>query len=128
MDFDARDMRRFAADLERAGAVAAAKARPVVAKGALNVKRDWQQALGESTHFKGVKQTPTYDTKVRGGGDSVEAEIGPRTAGKVPGDLVHIAHFGGARGGGGVADPQTFLDNEEGAFVRSLEDVLSDLP
>lgn len=112
------DFDKFAAELIASGAKVAAGSRAVVQKGALNVKNDWQEALGDSPSFKGVKGTPTFDTKVSA--DGIEAEIGPRTAGRQPGDLVSIAHFGGARGGGGVADPQTFLDAEAPKFEAAM--------
>jgi len=122
MDFDTSDLERFAAELERAPDRVEREIRPVVKKGALNIKTEWQRALGASKHFKGVKHTPSFDTEITR--DGVEAEIGPRTSGQVPGDLVSIAHFGGARGGGGVTDPQEFLDDEGPRFVKALGDIV----
>lgn len=112
------DFDKFAAELIASGAKVAAGSRAVIQKGALNVKNDWQEALGDSRSFKGVKSTPTFDTKVSA--DGFEAEIGPRTSGQVPGDLVSIAHFGGAHGGGGVSDPQEFLDTEAPKFEAAM--------
>ena len=117
--FDTSDLDAFAGELLKVGPEVAAGIRPVVQRGALQIKKDWQAALAESTHFKGVSHTPTYDTKMSG--DGAEAEIGPRTAGRVPGDLVSIAHFGGARGGGGITDPQEFLNEEAPRFEKALD-------
>lgn len=122
MNIDASDLDRFAEELERSSDVVDKGIRPVIQKGALNIKQEWQQALAASSHFKGVAHTPSFDTEVSG--DGVEAEIGPRTSGRVPGDLVSIAHFGGANGGGGVTDPQEFLANEAPKFEAALEAVV----
>lgn len=112
------DFDKFAAEITAAGVAVQLGVRAVVQKGALNVKTDWQADLAESRSFKGVKHTPTFDTNISPTG--VDAEIGPRTSGRQAGDLVSIAHFGGARGGGGVPDPQKHLDAEAPKFEAAM--------
>lgn len=97
--------------------------KPVVAKGALNVKTSMREQMEQSEHFAQVAPSITYDT--REGATWVEAEIGPKTAGQVVGDLAHLAYFGGAHGGGGtVRDPQVDLDEEEPKFAAGLSAAL----
>lgn len=122
--FDASEVRAFADELKTSGS-RTKSFRPMMMKAGMNVKRDWQEALGKSRSFKGVKSTPSFD--VESTADGLEVEVGPRTAGRVPGDLVSIAHFGGARGGGGVTDPQEFLDAEAPKFEKALQDVVDRL-
>ena len=104
--------------------------RPVVSKGALNVKTAMQKDLRESLYFKQVALAVNYETS--DDKDGVEAEIGPGTekvigGGKhrTPGNLAHLAYFGGARGGGGtVRDPQLAAEDEADAFEKFLGDAL----
>ena len=104
--------------------------RPVVSKGALNVKKAMQDDLRRSPHFKQVALAVNYETS--DDKDGIEAEIGPDTekvigGGKhrTPGNLANIAYFGGAHGGGGrVRDPQLALDDEADAFEKFLGDAL----
>lgn len=124
MSFDASEIRAFADEMERS-ASRTESIRPVLMKAGMNVKRDWQDALAGSPSFKGVKSTPSFD--VESSPDGMEVEVGPRTSGRVPGDLVSIAHFGGARGGGGVTDPQNFLDAEAPRFEDALQAVVERL-
>lgn len=135
MRIDASDFDDFARELERVAPEVAKGVRPVVQKGALNVKQDWNDAFRESTHFKGIAGSVNYDTKISV--DGVEAEIGP-DRGKFPGlagkpktrpaaPLAGIAHFGGARGGGGsIDDPQKFLDDEAPRFEKALNDLIDE--
>lgn len=126
---DTSDLDRLAADLERTPGEVAKDIRQVVSKGALNIKRDWQARLSESPSFKGVAGSVSYDLRATVGG--VEAEIGPdlerypglpgRPKQRPAAGLAHIAHFGGARGGGGtVPDPQDYADREAPRFEGAL--------
>jgi hypothetical protein len=59
----------------------------VISRGALNVKRQMQDELKGSPHFKGVAPAVSYDL------DGAEAVIGPEI-GKAAGSLAFIAAFG----------------------------------
>lgn len=133
MKMDAHEVRAFAIELEKSSADVQRDIRPVVQKGALNIKQAFNDSFRGSTHFKGISGSVTFDTKVTAGG--VEAEIGPdksRHPG-VPGPgttrpaapHANIAIFGGAYGGGGsVDDPTKHLDAEAPKFEKALGDVI----
>lgn len=135
IEIDASAFDTYAGDLQAAAHKVAEGLPGVVGKGALNVKNDWNKAFWGSTHFRGIGGTVTYDTRTTR--QFVEAEIGPdkqRYPG-LPGPpradraaaLANIAHFGGANGGGGtIADPQTFLDDEAPRFVKALGDLIGE--
>lgn len=124
MFIDASDAIAFAAKLAASPVAVRAGVQPVVAKGSLNIKNDWNAALSSSTHFRAATAgTVTYDVKPSLGG--VEAEIGPDKDRHPRAALANIAHFGGARGGGGtVADPQTFADKEAPKFESALGQII----
>lgn len=123
------DFDKFAAELIASGAKVAAGSRAVVQKGALNVKKDFNDSFRESKHFKGAAGSVTFDTKITA--DGIEAEIGPDkdrhwgTPGpgksRPAAPIANIAIFGGARGGGGsVDDPQKHLDAEAPKFEAAM--------
>lgn len=130
---DASDLEAFAAELTRSPEIVQEGVRPVVQKGALNIKSDFNDSFRESESFKGVAGSVNFDTAVTR--DGVEAEIGP-DRGRYPGlsgpakarpaaPLAGIAIFGGARGGGrSVPDPQKHLDAEESKFIAALDAVV----
>lgn len=91
--------------------------RPVVSKGALNVKQELQMDLASSTHFSGITFSVNYDIKADAGG--VEAQIGPDKS-KYGGALANVAIFGTSRGGGTVPDPSVALLNEADRFEDAL--------
>lgn len=80
----------LAASFVAAGKTVKAGAPKVISRGALNVKRQMQDELKGSPHFKGVAPAVTYDL------DGSEAEIGPEI-GKAGGSLAFIAAFGTSR-------------------------------
>lgn len=132
MNIDASALRAFEAELRRSPQIVREGVRPVIQKGALNVKNDFNASFRESRSFKGVAGSVSYDTKVTR--DGVEAEIGP-DKGRHPGasgppkakpaaPLANIAIFGGARGGGSVPDPQKHLDAEEPKLIKAMGDVI----
>lgn len=124
--FDISGLSELVADLESAADRVLAEVKPVVAKGAVNVKTAMRDDLASSTHFKQVARSVTYDT--RSGRDWVEAEIGPVTAGAVVGDLAHIVYFGGARGGGAtVRDPLLAALDEAPRFEKALSEAMGTL-
>lgn len=123
IDIDASDFDRFAGDLTRAVTEVSEGLPKVVGKGALNVKGEWNQAFRDSDSFKGIAGSVTYDTRTTA--QFVEALVGPDKDRHPRAALANIAHFGGANGGGGtVADPQTFLDNEAEGFTKALGDLI----
>lgn len=125
MEFDTSELDRLATELGQAPVEVAKGIAPVVRKGALNIKNQLRDEMGESTHFKQVVSSITYETHARG--DGHEAEIGAVTQGKVVGDLAHFAYFGGANGGGGtVKDPEGALKDEAPRFIEALEDLIRD--
>lgn len=122
ISFDASQITKLAADLTRSGQTLPQKVRPVVQKGAVNVKAAMREDFKGSTHFAQVARSITYDS--REGATFAEAEIGPVTAGQTVGDLAHIAYFGGSpSGGGSVRDPQEALDDEAPKFEKALLDL-----
>lgn len=117
---DVSELRTFATDLQRVPDKVQRGVRPVVSKGALNIKRQLASEMGGSTHFGQIKRAISYDIKVAG--DGVEAEIGPRKGS--PGSLANIAYFGGAGGGGTVPDPSGALAAESSKFESALSKLL----
>lgn len=135
MSFDASELARFAAELGKSGDGLCKDVNGVVFKGATNVKSAFNESLWGSKHFKGSGGSVDFDIEISS--NSITAEIGPNKS-RHPGvagpgktrpaaPLANIAIFGGARGGGSVADPQDHLDAEEAGFVRALGDVLDRL-
>lgn len=124
IDVDTSDFDRFGADLLAAAAGLVGRVRPVVAKGALNIKQAHRAEMARSTRFGHIARSITYDTRVTP--NEVSADIGPVVGGS--GSLAHIAYFGGARGGGGtVRDPQEAAAEEQLRFEAALSAVLGDL-
>jgi hypothetical protein len=80
----------LAASFTKAGQSIKKDARAVVSRGALNVKKQMQDELRTSPHFRAVAQAVTYDL------DGTEAEIGPEI-GKGAGSLAFIAAYGTGR-------------------------------
>lgn len=111
--------REFAAVL-RAAADIAPEAEKVLFKGAMNVKRDLQDKLRASKHFKGVARSITFDV------DGLSAEIGPEKASGSGGALANIAYFGGHAwgssvfSGGNIEDPEAALKREAPVFEKHL--------
>lgn len=114
---DAGELRTLAVDLARIPDKVQKGVRPVVVKGAIQVRDKMRSDMRESASFKGNARNISYDLKVDGGG--VEAEIGPK-----PTWLAHIAYFGGANGGGGTVDILGPLGEEVEPFTSALGDLL----
>lgn len=125
--FDGSEIRALAADLQAAGSGVAGVVRPIVHKGAMNIKKQMREEMQASAHFRPVAKAIDYSMHggmVFGVG-VIEAEIGPRRGS--PGSLANIAYWGSARGGGTVPDPQGALDAEVPGFEKALGDALGDL-
>lgn len=126
---DASEVRALAADLTAAGSGVATKVRPVVVKGAANIKRQMRADMGSSPSFKGAVPSIDFDmvTTVGPLGAAIEAQIGPKVGPGEVGGLTSIAYFGSSTGGGTVPDPKGALDAETPRFERALLDVLEGL-
>lgn len=119
----ADDLRRFAADLRSGGALAGVRARPVIFKAAMNIKRQLGDDMRSSGHFKGVARDIDFDILDAG----LAAEIGPRSGRGQAGALANIAYFGSSRGGGTVRDPQFALEREAPVLEEKLADIMGRL-
>lgn len=120
---DASDFDEVIHDLSRAGPVVASKVRPIVSKGALNIKNQMRREALESTHFKQIAQSIDYDLKTHqfAGDGVIEAEIGPNPETDPAASLAGIAYFGSSKPGGGtVSDPVHALNDEATRFVQNL--------
>lgn len=123
---DVSELVALGRDLSKAGDDLMGKVRPVVSRGALNVKNGMREDMQGSRHFGQVAASISYE--MSGNAVTSQAEVGPVTEGQTVGDLAHFAYFGGANGGGGsVRDPQAVLDEEEPRFVKAIEDVVGSL-
>lgn len=121
MSADVSQLRALVREMQTAPAEVQKGVRPVVSKGALNIKTEMQMDLASSTHFRGITFSVSYDVKLDAGG--VEAEIGP-DKGREGGALANIAYFGSSRGGGTVRDPVHVLENEGPRFETALGNLL----
>lgn len=127
---DASELKQLAANLTAAGSGMAARVRPVVVRGAVQIKNQLRREMSGSSSFKGAARDIDFSmtsAKVFGVG-VIEAEIGPRSGAGRPGALANVAYFGTSRGGGTVADPQGALEAEAPAFEKALGDLLEELP
>ena len=88
---DVSELRTLSAAMARIPDKVQRGVRPVVSKGALNIKQELQMDLASSQSFRGITFSVNYDVKVTAGG--VEAEIGPDKS-KYGGALANVAIFG----------------------------------
>ena len=123
---DLSELRTLSADLTMEGALVHRELRPIIAKGALNIKRQLRKEMFGSRHFKGAGSAISYDITTEG--TSIVAEIGPSAEGGSPGNLANIAYFGTSRGGGTVPDPLKALEaeypNVENYLTKLVEGLL----
>lgn len=127
IDIDDRDARSLIRELDNIGKNITREVEAVVAKAAVGVKKDMQEDMRDSKHFKGAASSISYDLIATP--SYVEAEIGPVSGpGRRRGDLASIAYFGGVHGGGGtVRDPIHAANEEAPRFVRALDYLLNGL-
>lgn len=114
---DVSELRTLSRDLARIPDTVQRGVRPVVSKGALNIKREMQMDLASSQSFSPITFSVSYDVKVDRG--AVEAEIGPDKD-RYGGALANVAIFGTSRGGGTVPDPSVALLAEADRFEAAL--------
>lgn len=116
------EMLAFSAAIDATAKNAPRKARSVVSKGLLNVKKDMQAQASKSRYFKQIASTISYE--IRGGGDlggvTIEGEVGPDTS--FPSARIeNIAYFGSSRAGGGtVEDPRAAGEREAPRFAEEI--------
>lgn len=118
MDVTVTGLRELIADLEKAEHIDPA-VRGVVARGALNIKKDWATRWSGIAHAPALPRAITYDTTVQR--DSVSAEIGPDKD-RSQGALGNIIEFGTSKNSpipGGLPA----LAAEEPKFLKALADV-----
>ena len=132
IEIDTSEVRELIADMSAVDSRLARHLKPVVAKGAQNIKAQLRSEMAASKHFKSAARSISYDIDDDGFG----AEIGPEASGG--GTLANIAYFGGSGwsgrkrpgpgwqqgpgGGGTVADPVEALNAETPRFLEALAD------
>ncbi len=121
VSIDMSEVRALAVDMRQAVRKVTGETKRIVAKGAVEIKKDLRAKMAGSKHFKGFTPAITYD--VLDGG--LSAEIGPER-GK-PGSGGNLAYFGSSRGGGTVEDPIEALLREAPEVERRLSDLLGGL-
>lgn len=113
------DLLALQRDLERTAEVAPEQARAVIAKGALNIKKDAQRRWSGMPHLRRLPAAVTYDTHETPSGGW--AEIGP-DKNKPQGALGNIAEYGSVKNAPIPAlGPAAEL--EEPRTARYLEDL-----
>lgn len=122
VNFDASEVRQFAADLTRAGMKVAQGVPPIVVKAAVNIKKQLSAEMASSASF-GALSGMSFDLDP----DRFGAEIGPKKGSGGAAKLgfgYNIAYFGGSNGGGGtVPDPSGALKAEVPNFIKALADL-----
>ncbi|MGZ1491486.1 hypothetical protein [Brevibacterium sediminis] len=106
------------------------KAEAVLAKGAVQIKKNLQEDARGSRYFKQFAKKISYETTKRK--NTTEVEIGPendKPTGKNPGGGpgAAIAYFGGANGGGGTLDLDEPVEREFDSideYMKKLGDAL----
>lgn len=126
-EIDTSEIRQWSRDVTVAVGRLPGQVRASVFRGAMQIKTQLRAEMGTSESFRGVVNSIDFD--ILGNAAFSEARIGPKSGpGGVPGDLAHIAYWGGSRGGGGtVPDPQGALDAEAPKFEKAVADILEGL-
>ena len=125
-DVDTSQLTDWASELEAAALSLLTRARPVMSRAGLNVKRQLALDMAASPHFKGIAGSISYDTADTRSG--VQVEVGPDTE-RRGGALANIAYFGSPSvpGGGSVPDPLLAAEAELPNLERFLGDLLEDV-
>ena len=105
--------------LDNAAKVTPEQIRKVVARGALQIKKDWQQRWSGHSYIPALPYAVSYDTKLSVGGGS--AEIGP-DKGRPQGPLGNLIEFG-SENNAPIPGGQPALDAEAPRFEKALGDL-----
>lgn len=111
-------LRSLEASLGRAEATAVPKARQVVAKGALNIKKRMRRSASASRIAEAKALSRTIDYSIFG----LTAEIGPRRGHS--GSMAFL-YYGNSKNGPVLKDPGDALKREVEAFESNLARVMS---
>lgn len=122
-EFDVSDVYEFALGLDKSISDVRKTMRPVVQKGALNVKKDLQEDATGHPRFRYLPATISYDTKTTQ--SEISAEIGPDKD-KRGGAIANVLYFGTSKNPA-VLDINGPLDREEPRFIQAIEDAIEDL-
>lgn len=117
---DLTEVNAYIAELDRVPADMYDEVVKVGEKGALNIKKDWQQAWSGHSYIGPLSRAVSYDRRATG--TSVEWEIGP-DKGRAQGPLGNVIEFGTVNNPpipGGLPA----LDREAPRTERALADVL----
>jgi hypothetical protein len=109
----------LAADLAAAGERLEAAVKPVVAKGALNIKNAWRASASGLAHAPAYPYSITYDLDATAGSGYVAAEIGPDKD-KKQGPLGNLIEFGSSKNPPHL-DGARALAAEDPRLVAALE-------
>lgn len=123
IDIDASDVERLVTGLTNVPARMLPEARAVVAKGAVNIKKDWAGRWSGLAHAPSVGRAVTYDLVNLL--TAVEAEIGPDKE-RRQGALGNLIEFGSVNNGpipGGLPA----LQAEEPRFLAAIEQLAADV-
>ena len=125
-NIDTSEVRAFVAELGRMPARTRAALPPIVAKGAVNIKKQLQAEMGASRSFGHLASGISYDLEDGG----MTAKIGPHKKytgqKKAPRRGANIAYFGTYKGGGTVPDPKEALEAEVPAFRKHILDAVEE--
>lgn len=122
-EFDVSEVYEFALGLGKSADDVFETMRPVVARGAFNIKKDMQADAQGHPHSPAFPSAISYDTKALRG--QISAEIGPDKD-KRQGALGNILYFGTSKNPA-VLDINGPLDTEEPKFIKAIEDAIEDL-
>jgi hypothetical protein len=123
MPWDATELDQFAAALDKAAIEVAVSIEQVIAKGAVNIKKQLRTEMEASEHFRPAAHTIAYDITTPAP-DTVVAEVGPTHGNDDPGSLANIAYFGTSRGGATVPDPDGALQAEGARTIAWFEKLM----
>lgn len=122
-EFDVSDVYEFALGLDKSADDVFDTMRPVVQKGALNIKKDLQAEATGHARFRYLPAAISYDTTATQ--SEIRAEIGPDKD-KRGGAIANILYFGTANNAA-VLDINGPLDREEPKYIKAVEDAIEDL-
>jgi len=123
IDFDASDMDALGADLARAAVEHPRRVRPIVQRGALNVKKDAQARSSGLAHAPHYPQAITYETSESPG--KIEAVIGPDKD-RTQGALGNILEFGTSKNPP-IPHLLPAAKAEEPRYIKAIQDVAEDI-